>query len=37
MHRQCTVLLLCCAISLLYLNSQSTYAQGEKRADRKNS
>ena len=35
MHRQCTVLLLCCAISLLYLNSQSTYAQGEKRADRK--
>ena len=35
MHRQCTVLLLCCAISLLYLNSQSTYAQGEKRVDRK--
>ena len=35
MHRQCTVLLLCCAISLLYLNSQSIYAQGEKRADQK--
>ena len=35
MHRLCTVLLMCCAISLLYLNSQPVYAQNEKRVDRK--
>ena len=35
MHRLCTILLMCCAVSLLCLSSQSVYAQKEKRVDRK--
>jgi hypothetical protein len=35
MHRQCTVLLLCCVVSLLCFSSQSVYGQDEKRVDRK--
>ena len=35
MHRLCTILLMCCAMSLLCLSSQSVYAQKEKRVDRK--
>lgn len=35
MYRQCPVLLMCCVMSLLCLNSQSVYAQDEKRVDRK--
>ena len=42
MHRLCTVLLMCCAMNLLFLSSQSVYAQVEnsrngdkKRVDRK--
>ena len=35
MHRLCTILLMCCAMSLLYLSFQSVYAQKEKRVDRK--
>ena len=31
MHRLCTVLLMCCAMSLLFLNSQLVHAQDEKR------
>ena len=27
MYRLCTVLVMCCAMSLLFLNSQSVYAQ----------
>ena len=33
MHRLCTVLLMCCAMSLLYLSSQSAYAQGKNSSD----
>ena len=33
MHRLCTVLLMCCAMSLLFSNSQSVYAQVEKSSD----
>ncbi len=35
MHRLCTILLMCCAMSLMCLNWQPVYAQGEKRVDRK--
>lgn len=35
MHRLCTVLLMCCAISWLCLNSQLVHAQDEKRAQDK--
>ena len=33
MHRLCTVLLMCSAMSLLCLNSQSVYAQGKNSSD----
>ena len=35
MPRQCTVLLICCVMSLLCCNLPPIYAQGEKRVDRK--
>ncbi len=35
MHRQCTALLMCCAMSLLCLGSHLVYAQDEKRVNRK--
>ena len=35
MHRLCTVLLMCCAMSLLFLNSQLVHAQNEKRVQEK--
>ena len=35
MHRLCTVLLICCTMSLLCINSQPVHAQDEKRAREK--
>ena len=35
MHRLCAVLLMCCAMSFLFLNSQFVYAQDEKRVNRR--
>ena len=35
MKRQCTILLMCCAVSVLYFSLQPAYAQDKKRADRR--
>ena len=35
MKRRCTILLMCCAMSVLYFSLQPAYAQDKKRADRR--